>query len=57
MPKKTSADAETDVTEESPVPTVRMERNAEQYPEPHHADVNVDEVDNWAAHGWVRCAD
>lgn len=40
--------------EEGIVPTVRMVRNPEQYPEPPHAaDVHVDEVDNWAAHGWM----
>lgn len=33
--------------------TVAMVRNAEQYPAPHTADVHVDEVENWAKHGWL----
>lgn len=33
--------------------TVAMVRNEEQYPAPHTADVHVDEVENWAKHGWL----
>ena len=36
---------------------VRMTRNVEQYPAPHTADVHLDEVSNWAKHGWQRVAD
>ena len=31
---------------------VRMVRNAEQFPEPHRADVHPAEVDNFKAGGW-----
>lgn len=36
------------------VETVKMVRDAEQYPEgPHAAEVHPDEVDNFKAGGWV----
>lgn len=57
MAKKTiprAADLVVDVPEGTT--TVRMKRNAEQWPVAKHgpstADVHVDEVENWAKHGW-----
>lgn len=32
--------------------TVKMTRNAEQFPAPHEADVHPSEVENYAAAGW-----
>jgi len=34
--------------------TVSMKRHGEGYKPPHTAEVHVDEVDNWAKHGWVK---
>lgn len=33
---------------------VRMVRDADAYPAPHSADVHPDEVENFAAGGWVK---
>jgi len=42
-------------TSSSSPSTVPMKRNAEQWPVgPHTAEVHLDEVDNWAKHGWER---
>lgn len=49
MAKKSEAKA----AQEAPAPLVKMVRNAEQFPEPHSADVHPDEVENYAAFGWV----
>lgn len=57
MPKKTATDdaAQDSATEGmETASTVAMTRHPEMYPAPHAADVHVDEVDNWAKHGWVR---
>lgn len=59
MPKKNpdTADAAAADAPET-MATVRMVRDEEQYPPQKHgpssAEVHVDEVDNWAAHGWTR---
>lgn len=37
----------------SAVELVQMQRDPDMYPAPHMADVHPDEVDNYAAHGWV----
>jgi hypothetical protein len=57
MGKKTiahAADLVVDVPEGRS--TVRMKRNAEQWPVAKHgpstAEVHVDEIENWAKHGW-----
>lgn len=36
--------------------TVAMTRDPEQFPAPHRADVHPDEVENFAAGGWVVSA-
>lgn len=33
---------------------VRMRRDPKAFPAPHTASVHVDEVSNWAKHGWER---
>jgi len=33
---------------------VKMERDKEQWPAPHTADVHPDEVENMKQHGWVE---
>lgn len=35
------------------IKTVAMVRDSEQYPAPHVADVHPDEVENYAAGGWM----
>lgn len=49
---KTDADAATNDAA-TDVELVRMTRSADDYPEPHEADVHPDEVDNYAVAGWV----
>lgn len=36
--------------------TVKMVRDADQYPAPHEADVHPGEVENYRAGGWVPAA-
>jgi hypothetical protein len=55
MAKKPQSKPETEA-QEAPAKAaklVRMVRD-ESYPEPHSADVHPDEVDNFAAGGWVK---
>jgi hypothetical protein len=55
MAKKPAAKAPAADTEsKADAKLVRMVRDADAYPAPHSADVHPDEVENFAAGGWVK---
>lgn len=53
MAKTQTPQTQTPQTQDPSVQLVRMVRSADDYPEPHEAEVHPDEVANYAEGGWV----